>query len=157
MNITRTLTLAAAATAACAPLPRAGGARATPSAVNTGYGTQPRSHVTGAVASIDSAQIDAQRATSVEELLAGRVAGVEVTRGASGLTVRVRGPNSFLGGGEPLYVVDGIPIRQGLASPLDILSPRDIARIDVLKDGTAAIYGSRSANGVILITTRHRR
>ena len=105
-------------------------------------------------------QMERQTVVSVEELLVGRVPGVEVGRSAGGdLQVRVRGAGSFYGSGEPLFVVDGLPIGSAasLGGSLAGLTPRDISRIDVLKDAsTTAIYGSRGANGVIMITTKKR-
>lgn len=91
------------------------------------------------------------RASTVEELLQGRFPGVRVLRSAGGLRVQIRGPASFTGGGDPLYVVDGMPLQTSL---LIGIAPADIARIQVLKGADAAIYGLRGANGVILITTR---
>jgi TonB-dependent SusC/RagA subfamily outer membrane receptor len=102
-------------------------------------------------------ELDNMRVARVEELLQGRVAGVQVMRTADGdFTIRIRGPHSFHGNDEPLYVVDGMPIPgRGLRSALMGIPPHDIARIEVLKDaGATAIYGSRGANGVIVITTK---
>jgi TonB-dependent starch-binding outer membrane protein SusC len=92
--------------------------------------------------------------TFVEELLIGRVPGVSVFRTDRGVSVRIRGPSSFLSVGDPLFVIDGVALPWGLPNPLAGISPHDVVRIDVIKDGAAAIYGSRGANGVILITTR---
>ena len=91
--------------------------------------------------------------TRFEELLQARVAGVRVIRLANGdFRVQVRGINNFHGTSEPLFVIDGVPVsdRRTLVG----LNPVDVVRIEVLKDGTAAAYGSRGANGVILITTK---
>ena len=99
------------------------------------------------------------RVGRVEELLMGRVAGLEVMRDASGdYRLRIRGQRSLLGGDEPLVLVDGMPIGAGgLSRALTGVSPSDVARIEVLKDaGATAFYGLRGANGVILITTRRR-
>jgi TonB-dependent SusC/RagA subfamily outer membrane receptor len=114
---------------------------------------------TDAVGTLDPRELEQMRDSRVEELLRGRVAGVEVMRNAAGaLTVRIRGAASFTaGGGEPLYVLDGMPMMRGngLRSVLDGISPFDIARIDVLKDaGATASYGINGANGVVLITTK---
>lgn len=131
-----------------------------PETVSIGYGTQPRGDVTGSVASLSAHDLDNAGTARVEEMLQGRLAGVQVIRTANGdFSVRVRGAGSFFGNGEPLVVVDGLPIAGGgLKSVLAAIAPQDIARIDVLKDaGTAAIYGSRAANGVIIITTKRQR
>jgi TonB-dependent starch-binding outer membrane protein SusC len=71
--------------------------------------------------------------------------------------VRIRGVHSLLGTNEPLYVIDGMPLPFGMQNQLAGIDPRDVARIDVLKDGSAAIYGSRGANGVVLIATKRGR
>jgi TonB-dependent SusC/RagA subfamily outer membrane receptor len=128
--------------------------------VEVGYGTQDRRDLTGAVSSVDAERGSQMRFTRVEEMFQGRLPGVQVSRDASGgYSVRIRGTGSLMMSGEPLYVIDGVPVRQ--AAPghaLDGINPADVARIDVLKDaGSAAIYGSQAANGVILITTRRAR
>jgi TonB-dependent SusC/RagA subfamily outer membrane receptor len=89
-------------------------------------------------------------------MLDGRFAGVEVRRLAGGgVSVRIRGQRSFKSDAEPLVVVDGTPQHSGISGAMLDLDPRDIKSIEVLKDaGSAAIYGSRGANGVILISTR---
>jgi len=149
-------TLAAVLAAGCGANPNP---EPDPNIVEMGYGTRHTRDVTGAVGSVDGRQLRNVRAARVEELMIGRLAGVSVTRsGSGGYTVRVRGAGGFTDGGEPLYVVDGVPIsmaRPGHA--LDGINPADVQRIDVLKDaGSAAIYGTRAANGVILITTRRQ-
>ena len=95
--------------------------------------------------------------TRVEDLLVGRFAGVEVTRGSTGaLVVRIRGGSSLRGDGQPLYVIDDQIIEPGPGGALMGINPWDIARIRVLKDpADIGIYGSRGGNGVIVITTRH--
>ena len=121
--------------------------------VVVGYGTQKRSSVTGAVSSVDSEEISALAVPSVQSALQGRVAGVNITNnGAPGSNpiVRIRGIGSITGSSDPLYVVDGLP-----TGGLNHFDPRDIESVEVLKDAAAAaIYGSRAANGVILITTK---
>ena len=121
--------------------------------VVVGYGTQKRSSVTGAVSSVDSKEISALAVPSVQGALQGRIAGVSVTNnGSPGATpiVRIRGIGSITGSSDPLYVVDGLP-----TGGLNSFDPRDIESVEVLKDAaSAAIYGSRAANGVILITTK---
>ncbi|TXF83896.1 TonB-dependent receptor [Neolewinella aurantiaca] len=122
--------------------------------VVVGYGSQKRSDITGSVSSVSSEDLEKAVFTSVDQLLQGRSAGVQVTSSSgepgSGATIRIRGNNSISGNNGPLYVVDGIPIA---GSPN--FNPQDIANIEVLKDASAtAIYGSRGANGVILVTTK---
>lgn len=120
-----------------------------------GYGTVKKSDLTGSVASIKSEDINAYPATNVMQTLAGRATGVQISQntGAPGapLSVRIRGTNSVQGDNEPLYVVDGFPYS---GNPT-LLNNADIESIEVLKDASAtAIYGSRGANGVVLITTK---
>ena len=90
----------------------------------------------------------------VEDMLRGQVAGVEVYDTPSGLGIRIRGGNSF-GASSPLFVIDGLPLEQGAEGVTTGLNPNDIESIRVLKNvADTALYGSRGANGVILITTR---
>jgi TonB-linked SusC/RagA family outer membrane protein len=132
-----------------------------------GYGTQKKRNVTGAVVSFDASKLDERPVTRVDQALVGQMAGVAVkqTSGAlgKGFSVQVRGVGSITAGNEPLYVVDGFPLtpaapdRNGnyRGNPLDNMNPNDIEDIQVLKDASsAAIYGSRAANGVVLITTK---
>lgn len=129
-----------------------------PEQVNVGYGTQSASDITGSVSSVSEKEIAHLRVARVEELLEGRVAGLEVIRRNGSFSLRIRGMNSLTGSSEPLVVIDGIPTRQFAGnSALAMLSPYDIKRIDVLKGAEAAIYGSRGANGVILVTTKKHR
>lgn len=91
----------------------------------------------------------------IEMVLQGRFAGVEVFRTAGGIAVRIRGTSSLFGSNEPLYVLDGIPIRPGPYGTLSGINPYDIASIEVLKHpGQTAMYGMRGANGVIIIKTK---
>ncbi|PZV86157.1 TonB-linked SusC/RagA family outer membrane protein [Algoriphagus aquaeductus] len=133
--------------------------------VVTGYGTQERRDITGSVASINNTAIENLVAPSFDSQLAGRAAGVSVTvpNGILGSRpiIRIRGVNSLSGGADPLIVIDGVPVvdsdRSGAvaSNPLANINPADIESYEVLKDGSAtAIYGSRAANGVILITTK---
>ncbi len=135
--------------------------------VVTGYGTQVKRELSGAVASVDGAdlRVPAAPTVTVSSSLQGRAAGVAVVTNSgipgAGASVRVRGTNSIGTNTEPLYVIDGVPATQGTTSddptqnPLNTINPNDIESIDILKDASAtAIYGARGANGVILITTR---
>lgn len=94
----------------------------------------------------------------IEKILAGRVAGVQLGRAADGsLTVQIRGATNWNGDSAPLYVIDGVPIAPGPGGSLVGINPYDIASIEVLKDATStAMYGSRGANGVIIIKTKKR-
>lgn len=121
--------------------------------VVVGYGTQTREEVTGAMSSIKSEDIVTQGSGSVEKSLQGRVPGVQVESSGgnpgSGVRILIRGTGS-LGNNNPLYIVDGVQV-----SDINNLSPTDIASMDILKDASAAaIYGSRAANGVVIITTK---
>ncbi len=137
-----------------------------------GYGTQRRADLTGSVASV--APDPSQITQSVEQMIQGKVAGVQVTQASSepggGISIRIRGGSSINGNNEPLYVIDGFPVENDLEAssagdagrdrtvpfnPLSSLNPADIESIDILKDAAAAsIYGARGANGVVIITTK---
>jgi TonB-dependent starch-binding outer membrane protein SusC len=109
----------------------------------------------GAVSSVDMTQ--ARQVSRIEDLFAGRVAGVVARRLPNGhLSVRIRGSHSMIANDEPLYVVDGLPINTAqVDAVLAGIDPGDVERIDILKDaGSTALYGSRGAAGVILITTK---
>ena len=122
--------------------------------VNVGYGTQDKRDVNGAVAKADGDKLMQSSPRTVADMLVGRFAGVEVVQLANGGTsIRIRGSRSFKGNQEPLFVLDGMPQHNGGATLAD-LDPHDIKSIEVLKDAGAAVYGSRGANGVILISTR---
>ena len=145
-----------------------------------GYGTARKSDLTGSVASVKSEELAKTTITSLEQGLQGRLAGVHVTQGdaapGAGISIEIRGTNSILGGNEPLYVIDGVPVTNPAAGQGDLgasepnnriisntnilatLSPSDIESIEILKDASAtAIYGSRGANGVVMITTKRGR
>lgn len=137
--------------------------------VVVGYGVQRKREVTGAITSVQAKEITDIPAPSFEAALQGKAAGVQITTGSgmagSGSVVRIRGIASISAGGDPLYVVDGIPITQDYflngnrggmnTNPLATINPNDIESIEILKDAAATgIYGSRGANGVILITTK---
>ncbi|NCD72328.1 SusC/RagA family TonB-linked outer membrane protein [Mucilaginibacter agri] len=120
-----------------------------------GYGTQKRVDVTGSVGSVSSKELQERPAQNLEQELAGKIAGVNVSSnsGAPGADtkIRIRGYSSINANTDPLYVVDGVQWTEGGAS----INPNDVASIDVLKDASStAIYGSRGTNGVILITTK---
>lgn len=124
--------------------------------VVVGYGVQKKRDLTGAVATVSSKQIQQVPVTNVGQALQGRAAGVEVANTTYSPgdtpTIRIRGNRSFRASNEPLYVVDGVPLAGG---SLNDFNPSDIESIEVLKDASAtAIYGSRGANGVILVTTK---
>ena len=140
-----------------------------------GYGTVLKKDVTGALTSVKVKDNVANQSGTIDQLLQGRAAGVQVTQNAgapgSGISVKIRGTNSLRGNNEPLYVVDGVIISsagedviaaggvgnsgQETQNGLNGINPRDIESIQVLKDASAtAIYGSRGANGVVLITTK---
>ena len=135
------------------------------SVVVMGYGTQNKKDVTGAVKSVKKESFNRGIINAPEQLLQGKVAGVNVTSatGEPGgiLGITVRGPGGVRTGSTPLFVVDGLALDNsstGGGNPLNFLNPDDIEAIDVLKDASAtAIYGSRGANGVILITTKRGR
>lgn len=123
-----------------------------------GYGTQKKRDLTGSVASVSSKQINQVVANNPVQALQGRVAGVNISQDSwqpgAGSTVRIRGTRSIKASNTPLYVVDGNPMSRGDVSINDI-NPSDIESMEILKDASAtAIYGSRGANGVILITTK---
>jgi len=131
--------------------------------VVVGYGTQNKKDITGAVKSLKVESFNRGIINSPEQLLQGKVAGVNVTS-ASGepggtQSITIRGPGGIRTGNTPLFVVDGVALDNsstgGSVNPLNFLNPQDIESIDVLKDASAsAIYGSRGANGVVLITTK---
>jgi TonB-dependent SusC/RagA subfamily outer membrane receptor len=126
--------------------------------VSVGYGTQSKLRTTGAITSITLTEADA-RMPRLEDVLRGRVPGLEVLRQSAGTySLRIRGSRSLRRNAlddEPLLVIDDMPVARGSAgTALAGVSPRDVARIDVLRDGSAAIYGSRGAGGVIIITTK---
>lgn len=123
--------------------------------VVVGYGTQKKVTVTGAVTAVEGKDLQKAPTTNLSNSLAGRLPGVTAVQssgepGYDGSSIRIRGTNS-LGNSDALIVIDGVPNRAG---GLERLNPADIASVSVLKDASAAIYGSRAANGVILITTK---
>jgi iron complex outermembrane receptor protein len=142
--------------------------------VVTGYGAQRRVAITGSIASVNADEANVGVTSNVDDLIRGRVAGVNITQNGgepgSGVQIRIRGGTSISASNDPLYVIDGVAI-QNLATeagginiggepslprnPLNLINPNDIESITILKDAAAgAIYGARAANGVILIETR---
>ncbi|RIJ50456.1 SusC/RagA family TonB-linked outer membrane protein [Maribellus luteus] len=142
--------------------------------VAVGYGVIKKSDLTGAVSAIKEDEFNAGVNGSIEQLVAGKVAGVQISQYSAepggGISVRVRGVTSVNAGNDPLYVIDGLPVdnssmfsgggaasvgRNQARNPLNSLNTNDIESIEILKDASAtAIYGARGANGVILITTK---
>jgi TonB-dependent SusC/RagA subfamily outer membrane receptor len=119
------------------------------------YGTEVRRDMTGSVSSAKREQMGADTQLRVEEMMIGRFPGVDIVNVGGNYSFRIRGQRSILGSNEPLVVVDGVALTDGV-SALSTLNPGDIGRIDVLKDAAStSAYGSRGANGVILITMRH--
>lgn len=123
--------------------------------VAVGYGTMKKSDLTGAIVSVKSEDLQASNPQSLDQALQGRAAGVHVstTSAAPGGTanIRIRGTNSLLSDGNPLYIIDGFPVE---AEDINNFNVNDIKSVEILKDASStAIYGSRGANGVILITT----
>lgn len=135
-----------------------------------GYGTTQKKDLTGSISSISSDDVKSQPVNSLNQVLQGRAAGVQVTQAThapgGGINIRIRGGNSISASNEPLYVIDGFPVTSPASPPgynstglnqnfLATINPNDIESIEILKDASAtAIYGSRGANGVVLITTR---
>ena len=131
--------------------------------VVVGYGTMKRSDVTGAMVSVSSRALEESVSTTIDQVLQGRAAGVQIQQnsGAPGASssIRIRGISSITGSNEPIFVIDGVIVDsntgQAGQNAFASINPSDIASIDILKDASAtAIYGSRAANGVILITTK---
>ncbi len=123
--------------------------------VVVGYGVQKKSDVTGALTRVGEKELNSRPVANAFEALQGKAAGVDITSserpGTIG-TVRIRGNRSLNASNAPLYVVDGVPLNSG---GIEALNPRDIESIDILKDASStAIYGSRGANGVVLVTTK---
>jgi TonB-linked SusC/RagA family outer membrane protein len=145
--------------------------------VSTGYGTQLKSDVTGAVSTVNTEVLEKTPISTVDQMLQGTSAGVQVTTASSqpggAISIRIRGASSITGNSEPLYVVDGFPIENDIEgssvgnagrerttppNPLVTINPSDIESISILKDASAtAIYGARGANGVVIINTKQGR
>ncbi|MGH7500485.1 MAG: TonB-dependent receptor plug domain-containing protein [Longimicrobiales bacterium] len=123
-----------------------------------GYATQTEEDATGSVESLPASKLGDRHVDSIEELLQGRVPGLQVIRLPNGdISLKIRGvTNSLMGEGEPLLVIDGMPVSEGnLSGALRSLKPHEIHNIQVLKDvGSTSVYGMRGAHGVILITLK---
>jgi TonB-linked SusC/RagA family outer membrane protein len=135
-----------------------------------GYGSVKKRDLTGSITTVSSKDFNQGAITSPEQLIQGKVAGVEITSNSgapgAGMTIRIRGGASISGSNDPLIVIDGVPIDDsyktdgtsrvsGVSNPLTLINPDDIETFTVLKDASAAaIYGNRASNGVILITTK---
>lgn len=124
--------------------------------VVVGYGVQRRKDITGSVASVDMGDLKYTPGSDAADLLRGRVAGVEITassgRPGSSSNIKIRGTRSLTGGNEPLYIIDGVPAN---SAEYGTLNSSDIESIEVLKDAASqAVYGTRAANGVILVSTK---
>ena len=128
-----------------------------------GYGTVKKEDMTGSITAIKNEELNRGAVVSTQDMLKGKVPGLLITPGdggpGSGSTIRIRGAASLNASNDPLIVIDGVPIAReggfGMSNPLDMINPNDIESFTVLKDASsAAIYGSRASNGVILITTK---
>lgn len=142
-----------------------------------GYGTMKKSDLTGSIASVSNAKLKERPYSNVMQSLAGQLPGIQISQsqGAPGFapSIKIRGASTINAGATPLYVIDGIPIEDGSptettsqspnqarnltsnANPLNLINPQDIQSIEILKDASsAAIYGSRGANGVVIVTTK---
>ena len=128
-----------------------------------GYGTVKKEDMTGSITAIKSEELNRGAMVNTQDMLKGKVPGLLITPGdggpGSGSTIRIRGAASLNASNDPLIVIDGVPIARdggfGMSNPLDMINPNDIESFTVLKDASsAAIYGSRASNGVILITTK---
>lgn len=131
-----------------------------------GYGQVKKQDATGSVTAISSDDFNMGAITSPQELVSGKIAGVQITTGGGapgeGATIRIRGGSSLSASNDPLFVIDGVPVDNdgisGMRNPLSTIHPSDIETFTVLKDASAtAIYGSRASNGVIIITTKKGR
>ena len=134
--------------------------------VVVGYGSQKREAKTGSITTVKAEEIADVPATSIDKMLSGKMAGVMITQSSgqpgSGTSIRIRGASSINSSNAPLWVVDGVPVMSGDYSDLSntnnataVINPNDIDNVTVLKDAAAAsVYGSRAANGVILVTTK---
>lgn len=135
-------------------------------AIVIGYGTTTKKDLTGSISSIDSKEFNSGLISSPEQLINGKVSGVQILSGGgsptSGSTIRIRGGASLNASNNPLFVIDGVPLENGGGgisgidtNPLSLINPNDIESMTILKDASStAIYGSRASNGVVIITTK---
>ncbi len=154
------LVLFAGLGAACASGHGHGSGAQPQDSVSVGYGKQARKDVTGAVSSIDTQSQRNNSAMQLEQLIQGRVSGVEIIRvDGARISLRIRGVTSITGSLEPLYIIDGMKVRADtFTDAMNGINPADVASIEILKDaGATAIYGSEGANGVVIVTTRRGR
>jgi TonB-dependent SusC/RagA subfamily outer membrane receptor len=144
--------------AACTQRSRPATPRPAADSVEVGYGALPRDKVTGAVTTLSEKDLSV-RPLRIEELLRGKVPGLQIIRQGDRVSFRIRGTNSALVDQEPLVIVDNVMIQEGnIASALAGLTTDDISQVNVLKDvASTSIYGFRGAGGVILITTKAKR
>ncbi|MBO7641162.1 MAG: TonB-dependent receptor plug domain-containing protein, partial [Bacteroidales bacterium] len=122
--------------------------------VVVGYGVQKKSVVTASISKVDGDQLNTVKASTINDALKGKVSGVQITQASgqpgSGSQIKIRGIGT-VNNSDPLYIVDGMPVDGGI----DYLNPTDIQSVEILKDAaSAAIYGARAANGVVLVTTK---
>jgi len=140
--------------------------------ISVGYFDVNKRDLSGSISQVKAKDLERNRAQTVEQLLQGQIAGVVVSENGEpggGIAISIRGTNSFLGGTQPLYIIDGLPVDPledaqgnggsgGAQNSLSFLNPNDIEKVEVLKDAAAtAVYGARGANGVVLITTKSGR
>ena len=118
--------------------------------MNIGYGEIDRKDLTYSISSLDTEELERNHYLTIYDYLEGRVPGVEVIKtGTATASVRIRGLGTLNSATEPLYIVDGVQMDD-----ISMINPKDVKSVDVLKDASTAIYGTRGANGVIIITTK---
>jgi TonB-dependent SusC/RagA subfamily outer membrane receptor len=149
--------LALGVTAACGGGARKPPEEPVPGDIGIGYGAADGEHLTGAVSSVTADDIRRRSILKVEDLFV-HVPGVVVIHRNGSIALQIRGRRSFTDDGDPLVVIDDIVVEQAaLMNAFAGLNTQDIDRVDVIKDGTAAIYGHRGANGVILVKTKRAK
>ena len=117
--------------------------------INVGYGTVKRRYLTTSVSKVSPEDNQMGSYNNMGEYLMGRVSGLSVYKDGDGYKYVIRGVSTLYGSSDPLFIVDGVETQS-----IDHINPRDVSSVEVLKDGSASIYGTRGANGVILITTK---